>query len=91
MRHCRRPHLRFRLKSSACWRCGLSVVPPRLKPARSCLAARPWPMRFFAPIAVRLRTYQVKLPEVDAAYVETIYQWPAFKAWRKAALEEIER
>ena len=46
---------------------------------------------FFAPIAVRLRTYQVKLPEVDAAYVETIYQWPAFKAWRKAGLEEIER
>jgi glutathione S-transferase len=46
---------------------------------------------FFAPIAVRLRTYQVKLPEVDAAYVETIYQWPAFKAWQKAGLEEIVR
>ncbi len=44
---------------------------------------------FFAPIAVRLRTYQVKLPEVDAAYVETIYQWPAFKAWQKAGLEEV--
>ncbi len=46
---------------------------------------------FFAPIAVRLRTYQVALPAVDAAYVETIYQWPAFKAWQKAGLEEIVR
>jgi glutathione S-transferase len=46
---------------------------------------------FFAPIAVRLRTYQVKLSAVDEAYVETIYQWPAFKAWQKAGLEEIER
>ncbi len=44
---------------------------------------------FFAPIAVRLRTYQVKLPAVDEAYVETIYQWPAFKAWQKAGLEEL--
>jgi glutathione S-transferase len=44
---------------------------------------------FFAPIAVRLRTYQVKLPEVDAAYVETLYQWPAFRAWQKAGLEEV--
>jgi glutathione S-transferase len=43
----------------------------------------------FAPIAVRLRTYQVKLPAADEAYVETIYQWPAFKAWQKAGLEEI--
>jgi glutathione S-transferase len=33
----------------------------------------------------------VKLSAVDAAYVETIYQWPAFKAWQKAGLEEIER
>ncbi|VVO15639.1 glutathione S-transferase family protein [Pseudomonas fluorescens] len=46
---------------------------------------------FFAPIAVRLRTYQVALPEADAAYVETIYQWPAFKAWQKAGLEEVVR
>ena len=44
---------------------------------------------FFAPIAVRLRTYQVKLPTADEAYVETIYQWPAFKAWQKAGLEEV--
>lgn len=44
---------------------------------------------FFAPIAVRLRTYQVKLPAVDEAYVETVYQWAAFKAWQKAGLEEL--
>jgi glutathione S-transferase len=45
---------------------------------------------FFAPIAVRLRTYQVNLPAEDQAYVETIYQWPAFKAWQKAGLEELQ-
>lgn len=46
---------------------------------------------YFAPIAVRLRTYQVELSAADAAYVETIYQWPAFKAWHKAGLEEVVR
>jgi len=45
---------------------------------------------FFAPVAVRLRTYQVKLPAEDEAYVETVYQWPAFKAWQKAGLEELQ-
>ncbi|MCH4898500.1 glutathione S-transferase family protein [Pseudomonas sp. B707] len=45
---------------------------------------------FFAPIAVRLRTYQVKLSADDEAYVETVYQWPAFKAWQKAGLEELQ-
>lgn len=44
---------------------------------------------FFAPIALRLRTYQVKLPDADEAYVETVYQWPAFQAWQKAGLEEL--
>jgi glutathione S-transferase len=44
---------------------------------------------FFAPIAVRLRTYQVKVPDEDEAYIDTIYQWPAFKAWQKAGLEEV--
>jgi glutathione S-transferase len=44
---------------------------------------------FFAPITVRLRTYQVKLPAADEAYVEAIYQWPAFTAWQKAGLEEV--
>lgn len=43
---------------------------------------------FFAPVAVRLRTFRVPLPAVDQAYVDTIYQWPAFQAWLKAGLEE---
>ena len=44
---------------------------------------------FFAPIAVRLRTYRVQLPPADETYINTIYQWPAFKAWQKAGLEEV--
>jgi glutathione S-transferase len=43
---------------------------------------------FFAPIAVRLRTYRVALPAEAQAYIETIYQWPAFKAWQQEGLEE---
>ncbi|WP_062384171.1 glutathione S-transferase family protein [Pseudomonas abietaniphila] len=43
---------------------------------------------FFAPVAVRLRTYRVELPADAAAYVETIYQWPAFQRWKQAGLEE---
>jgi glutathione S-transferase len=43
---------------------------------------------FFAPVAVRLRTYRVELPADAAAYVETIYQWPAFTRWQQAGLEE---
>lgn len=43
---------------------------------------------FFAPVAVRFRTYRVALPADAAAYVETIYQWPAFKRWQQAGLEE---
>ena len=46
---------------------------------------------FFAPVAVRLRTYRVALPAEAAAYVETIYQWPAFQRWQKAGLEEVVR
>ena len=46
---------------------------------------------FFAPIAVRLRTYQVKLPDEDEAYNDTSYPWPAFHAWQKAGLEEVAR
>ena len=45
---------------------------------------------FFAPVAVRLRTYRVALSAEDAAYVEAIYQWPAFKAWQQAGLEEVQ-
>ena len=43
---------------------------------------------FFAPVAIRLRTYQVVLPPEAAAYVDTIYQWPVFQRWQQAALEE---
>ncbi|MDC6379566.1 glutathione S-transferase family protein [Pseudomonas graminis] len=43
---------------------------------------------FFAPVAVRFRTYRVALPADAAAYVETVYQWPAFKRWQQAGLEE---
>ncbi|WP_219062355.1 glutathione S-transferase family protein [Pseudomonas sp. UMAB-08] len=46
---------------------------------------------FFAPVAVRLRTYRVALPAEAEAYVETIYQWPAFQRWQKAGLEEVVR
>ncbi|MCF5708435.1 glutathione S-transferase [Pseudomonas syringae] len=43
---------------------------------------------FFAPIAIRLRTYRVALPEEALTYIETIYQWPAFQRWQQAGLEE---
>ncbi|WP_397451469.1 glutathione S-transferase family protein [Pseudomonas sp. NA-150] len=46
---------------------------------------------FFAPVAVRLRTFRVALPAEAEAYVETIYQWPAFQRWQKAGLEEAVR
>jgi glutathione S-transferase len=43
---------------------------------------------FFAPVAARLRGYRVDLPAVAAAYVATIYHWPAFQRWYQAAQEE---
>lgn len=43
---------------------------------------------FFAPVAVRLRSYRVEVPAEAATYIETIYQWPAFQAWRQAGLAE---
>lgn len=43
---------------------------------------------FFAPVAARLRSYQVPLPAQAVAYVQTIYQWPAFQRWYQAAQEE---
>ncbi|WP_085675086.1 MULTISPECIES: glutathione S-transferase family protein [unclassified Pseudomonas] len=45
---------------------------------------------FFAPVAVRLRTYRVEVPAEAATYIETIYQWPAFQAWQQAGLAECE-
>lgn len=45
---------------------------------------------FFAPVAARLRSYQVALPAEAEAYVDTIYQWPAFQRWYRAGLQETE-
>lgn len=45
---------------------------------------------FFAPVAARLRSYQVALPAEAEAYVNTIYQWPAFQRWYRAGLQETE-
>ena len=44
---------------------------------------------FFAPVAVRLRTYRVELPAEALAYVDAVYQWPLFQRWQQAALEEV--
>lgn len=44
---------------------------------------------FYAPVAARLRSYRVALPPVAAAYVDTLYQWPAFLRWYRAALQEV--
>lgn len=46
---------------------------------------------FYAPVAARLRSYRVALPQVAADYVESIYQWPAFVRWYEAALQEVKR
>ncbi|MCU1717608.1 glutathione S-transferase family protein [Pseudomonas sp. 5P_3.1_Bac2] len=43
---------------------------------------------YFAPVASRFRSYQVALPVEASAYVDTIYQWPAFQRWYQAAQEE---
>jgi glutathione S-transferase len=43
---------------------------------------------FYAPVAARLRSYRVQLPPPAAAYVESIYRWPAFQRWYQAALTE---
>lgn len=43
---------------------------------------------FYAPVAARFRSYAVELPDTARAYVETIYQWPAFRTWYDAALRE---
>lgn len=45
---------------------------------------------FYAPVAARLRSYQVVLPAEAEAYVNTIYQWPAFQRWYRAGLQESE-
>jgi glutathione S-transferase len=45
---------------------------------------------FYAPVAARFHSYQVGLPDEAAAYVATVYQWPAFQRWYRAALQETE-
>jgi glutathione S-transferase len=42
----------------------------------------------YAPVATRFVTYDVKLDQVCADYVETIMAWPPMQAWIAAALSE---
>jgi glutathione S-transferase len=44
---------------------------------------------FYAPVASRLRSYRIELPDVAAAYVESIYQWPPFQRWLLAARKDV--
>lgn len=42
----------------------------------------------FAPLATRLRTYELPISDVSQRYVEAIYALPAFQEWRAMALQE---
>jgi len=42
----------------------------------------------FAPLATRLRTYELPISDTVGAYVEAIYALPAFQAWFAAAVIE---
>jgi glutathione S-transferase len=42
----------------------------------------------FAPVATRIRTYQLPASDVAAEYVESIYGLPAFQEWLALALHE---
>jgi glutathione S-transferase len=42
----------------------------------------------FAPLATRLRTYDLPVSDVAGRYVEAIYALPAFQEWRAMALQE---
>ena len=42
----------------------------------------------FAPLATRLRTYELPVSDIAQRYVEAIYALPAFQAWRTLALQE---
>jgi glutathione S-transferase len=42
----------------------------------------------FAPVATRIRTYELPVSDVAGRYVEAIYALPAFQAWRNLALQE---
>jgi glutathione S-transferase len=42
----------------------------------------------FAPLATRLRTYDLPVSDMAGRYVEAIYALPAFQEWRAMALQE---
>jgi glutathione S-transferase len=42
----------------------------------------------FAPLATRIRTYELPVSDVAAEYVEAIYALPAFQEWFAAAVKE---
>ena len=42
----------------------------------------------FAPLATRLRTYELPISDVSQRYVEAIYALPAFQEWLGMALQE---
>ena len=42
----------------------------------------------FAPVATRFHTYSIPVDPASRAYVDAIYDLPAFRAWRDAALKE---
>ena len=42
----------------------------------------------FAPVATRIRTYDLPVSDMAAAYVEAIYALPAFQDWLTLALRE---
>ena len=43
---------------------------------------------FYAPVASRLATYDVDLPEAAAAYRNAVLAWPDVEEWRRAAIAE---
>ncbi len=45
---------------------------------------------FYAPVALRCRTYGVELSEPASAYRDTLLGWPALKRWVDDACEETE-
>lgn len=42
----------------------------------------------YAPVATRIRSYEIPVDSVSAAYVDAIYALPAFRKWYDAAMEE---
>lgn len=42
----------------------------------------------FAPVAARIRTYDIQVSPTSAEYVDSIHTLPAFVEWQDAALKE---